>query len=428
MSNFLAIATVTASLKQILNDAVSKDVNGASAKAVRPNAPNNQLPIPGVNVYLYQVTPNAAWRNADVPARSADGTLVQQPRAAIDLHYLLSFYGDESEFEPQRVLGSSIRVLHEQPILPRKKIRDVINATAVLTASNLDEKVELVKFTQLPLTLEELGKLWSVFFQTTYVLSVAFQGTVVLIDGKGAPRSTLPVRERNLYVVSFRQPVIERVVAAAGPGRPITAGSTLRISRVSLRDNVTRVRIGKQMVTPAPAQTSDTRIDIALPVGLRAGIQSAQVEHPTLMGTPPMLHSGIESNAAPFLLQPTITLAVSNVTPTLENGVPVVVDGVTLRSATISATFTPVVGRKQRVKLLLYEFNSPEGRPARAYMFDAPLANGIPNPTQDETGTIAFAVQRVFPGPYLVRVQVDGAESPLTIDTSGRYNGPQVTI
>ena len=59
----------------------------------------------------------------------------------------------------------------------------MINASAFLTTSNLEE-VELVKFTQLPLSLEELGKLWSVFFQTTHVLSVAFQGTVVLIEGR----------------------------------------------------------------------------------------------------------------------------------------------------------------------------------------------------------------------------------------------------
>ena len=414
MSNFLAIATVTATLRQILDDAVSKDVNGASATAVRPNAPTNQLPNPGVNVYLYHVTPNAAWRNADVPTRGADGGLMQRPRTAIDLHYLLSFYGGEGELEPQRVLGSAIRALHEQPILPRKKIRDVINASAFLTTSNLDEEVELVKFTQLPLSLEELGKLWSVFFQTTHVLSVAFQGTVVLIEGKSTPRSTLPVRERNLYVVSFRQPVIEQIVAAAGAGQPIIAGSTLRISGVGLRGNVTRVRIGQALATPTPDQVSDTQIDVALPAGLRAGIQSAQVEHPTLMGTPPTLHSGVESNAAAFVLQPTITLGVSGVGPTLENGSPVIVDGVTLQSATITATFTPSVGRTQRVKLVLYEFNAPEGRPARAYAFDAPLANGIANPAQTETASIAFGVSRVFPGAYLVRVQVDGAESPLS--------------
>lgn len=428
MSNFLAIATVTATLRQVLDDAVSKDVNGASAKAVRPNAPSNLLPNPGVNVYLYQVTPNAAFRNADVPTRGPDAGLVQRPRAAMDLHYLLSFYGEEGELEPQRVLGSAVRVLHEQPILPRQKIRDVINAAAFLTTSNLDEEVELVKLTQLPLSLEELAKLWSVFFQTAYVLSVAFQASVVLIEGKAAPRATLPVRERNLYVIAFQQPVIESIASAAGPQQPIVVGSTLRITGAALRGNVTRVRIGQQLATPAPDQVSATQIDVPLPGGLRAGIQSAQVEHPTLMGTPPTLHSGVESNAAPFVLQPTIILAVSNVGPTLDNGTPVVVDGVTLRSATITTTFTPLVGRTQRVKLLLYEFNAPGGRPARAYVFDAPLANGITNPAQSDTATIAFPIERVVPGSYLARVHVEGAESPLTADASGRYNAPQVTI
>ena len=427
MSNFLAIATVTATLRQILDDAVRKDVTGASATAVRPNAPSGQLPNPGVNVYLYQVTPNAAWRNADVPTRNPDGGLMQRPRAAIDLHYLLSFYGDESELGPQRVLGSVIRILHEQPVLPRQTIRDAINGT-VLASSNLDEEVELVKFTPLPLSLEELAKLWSVFFQTTYVLSVAFQGTVVLIDGKSTPRATLPVRERNLYVASFRQPVIERVVSAAGPQQPIITGSTLRITGTGLRADVTRVRIGQVLATPPPDQVSDTQIDVALPAGLRAGVQSVQVEHPWLMGTPPTLHGGIESNAAPFVLQPTITLAVSGVKPTMENGKPVVVDGVTLQSATVTATFNPPVGRTQRVKLLLYELNAPENRPARAYVFDAPPFNGLDKPTQTETVTIAFAVQRVFPGDYLGRVQVDGAESPMAVDASGRYDAPQVTI
>jgi len=106
----------------------------------------------------------------------------------------------------------------------------------------------------------------------------------------------------------------------------------------------------------------------------------------------------------------------------------VVIDGVTLRSATITATFIPLVGRTQRVKLLLYEFNAPQGRPARAFRFEAPPANGIASPAEMDTGTIAFGVRRVFPGSYLARVQVDSAESPLTIDTKGLYNGPQVTI
>jgi hypothetical protein len=428
MSNFLAVATVTAALRQLLDDAVSRDVSGATATAVRPNAPAGELPDPGVNLFLYQVTPNASWRNADLPTRSGEGGLVQRPRAAIDVHYLLSFYGAESTLEPQRVLGSALRALHEEPVLSRQRIREVIDATPALAASDLDEEVELVKFTQLPLNLEELSKLWSVFFQAPYVLSVAFHGTVLLIEGTRTPRPALPVRAHTIYVNTFRQPLIERVTPAAGAGLPITASSTLRIAGLRLRGASTAVRIGLIDVSPTAGNVSDTRIDVALPPGLRAGIQAVQVVHAALMGTPLAPHGGVESNAMPFVLQPTITASVSGVTPTIEDGSPLVVDGMTLQSATATVDFTPRVGRRQRVKLLLYELGAPEGRPARAYAFDAPAANGIADPDQPDTASIAFALKRLFPGPYLVRAQVDGAESPLSVDASGRYSGPTVTI
>ena len=48
-----------------------------------------------MNVYLYRVSPNPAWRNQDLPTR-ARGPIVDRPLTAIDLHYLLTFYGDEA--------------------------------------------------------------------------------------------------------------------------------------------------------------------------------------------------------------------------------------------------------------------------------------------------------------------------------------------
>lgn len=432
MSNFLAIATATETLRQLIEAAVQVDVNGANVTMLRPNAPATELPSTGVNLYLYQVTPNAAWRNADVPTRRPNGEVMQRPRTAIDLHYLLSFYGRESELEPQRLLGSTIRTLHEEPMLSRRRLRQVIDDAgqpnaqhAYLAASNLDEEVELVKFTPLPLNLEELSKLWSVFFQTPYALSVAYQGTVILIEGESTPRPALPVRERNVYVLPFRQPLIEQVIATTGVNTPISASSTLRISGKQLRGNTTRVRIDQIEVTPPLGAIGDTQIELALPVGLRAGVHGVQISQPALMGTPPVEHSGVESNVMPFVLQPTITAPVaSNITP-------MVVDGITLFSATITVTFTPNVGRTQRVKLLLYEFNAPANRLPRAYTFDAPRDNGIDivnNPNQVDTATVAFATELLFSGPYLVRVQVDGAESPLSPAEPGQYNAPQVTI
>ena len=96
MSNFLSIATVSTTLRRLLQDAVQQDVTGATATTLRPDAPAGQLPNPGVNLFMYQVTPNSAWINADLPTRSSSGALIQRPVIALDLHYLLTFYGSDA--------------------------------------------------------------------------------------------------------------------------------------------------------------------------------------------------------------------------------------------------------------------------------------------------------------------------------------------
>jgi len=39
-----------------------------------------------------------------------------------------------------------------------------------------------------------------------------------------------------------------------------------------------------------------------------------------------------------------------------------------------------------------------------------------------------FAVSFVAPGTYLVRAQVDGAESPLSVDGTGQFVSPAITV
>src|SRR5713101_7892498 len=131
MSNFLAIATVTATLKHNLETIydVGQDVSGAIVTTLRPDSSTTSgLPNPGVNIFLYQVVPNAAWRNTDLPTRSSNGDLLQRPRAALDLHYLFTFYGNEGQLEPQRLLGSVVRTIHSRPVLTRKQIQDTISS------------------------------------------------------------------------------------------------------------------------------------------------------------------------------------------------------------------------------------------------------------------------------------------------------------
>jgi hypothetical protein len=425
MSNFLAVATVTATLCQLLSEAAESAVPGTTATPGRPKETVDGTSDAGINVYLYQVTPNAAWRNADLPTRRGDGTLVQYPQAALDLHYLLTFYGSEPQTEPQRLLGSAVSVLHARPVLTREMIRAAIAAVTggdsghYLARSDLADYVEAIKFSPLPLNLEELSKLWSAFLQAPYALSVTYRASVVLIEAEERPQRALPVREPLIYAVPFRHPVIEEVFSSAGAGQPLVAGETMVIKGRCLRGEVTVVRVGGAEVTPASEDVSATEISLPLssppfPDGsLRAGVQGVQVVHPMMMGVPPAAHGGVESNAAAVVLRPTAT-HVDAPGPT-----------------EVTVTFSPEVGRAQPVVLLLNELDSPPDRPARAYSFRAPRDNGIVAEDVDATASITFPVSEVEAGDYLVRVQVEGAESTLERDSdpdNPAYIGPTVTI
>jgi hypothetical protein len=418
MSNFLAIATVTAALRRTLQAALDIDVPGAKVTTVRPDGSHSGVPATGANLYLYQVTPNAALRNFDMPNRSSDGRLVQRPQVALDLHYLLTFYGDDNELKPQRLLGSVVRTLHARPVLTRQMITKTIEdpAFTFLHNSNLADAFETVKFTPAPLSLEELSKLWSVFFQTPYRLSVAYIGTVVLIESDDVPESALPVRGRNLYVVPFRQPVIEQVMSSEGADNPIVADSTLVIRGKKLRGDITQVRINGIEVTPAPGDITEAQIIISLPAGLQTGVSGLQVVHQMLMGTPPVPHKGVESNLIAFVLHPAITdkITISNLKGT----------GSALRSADLTIKINPTIGKEQRVVLLLNEISSGE---AVSYTF-------VAESRMSDTDTIIIPVSGVKAADYLVRVQVDGAESPLITDTDensptyNQYTDPKVKI
>ncbi len=455
MSNYLAVATATETLRTLLSDIAGQDVPGVQVKTTRPDLLVSKDQPTEINIYLYQVTPNAAYRNSDLPTRRADGTVLQRPIAALDLHYMISFYGNENELEPQRLLGSVVRTLHAQPFLTREQIRQtILNNAGFLGGSNLAEQVELVKFSPLHLSLEEFSKIWSIFYQIPYVLSVAYLASVVLIEEEISTQNALPVLTRNVYAEPFHQPVVEQIVAqpnatqtvvANRPTIPITLSNTLLIQGQRLQGGPgTFVQIdGIEIV---PTSVTDTQITLPLSTtsgvrlrdganvtlvdGLRAGVQGLQVIHRRQMGVDKIKdemnwHRGIESNVAAFVLHPTVT------------------PPVTAAAGVVTVKLQPAVSRPQRVVLLLNEFSATPRQqgapPARAYSLIAkPLdqtwkdTNGqvIPNndPSKfsdnDTTDTIAFSITGAAPGFYLVRVQVDGAESLLDVDTRERIPDP----
>jgi hypothetical protein len=178
MSNFVAVATVTAALREILQNALDDvgdvGVPGAQVTHVSPGSERDPR-RPSINVFLYLVRVNSALGNADLPTRRPDRGIIERTRAALDLFYLLTFRGDDGKLEPQRLFGIAWGGLHAQPVLSRALIRQVVSKTPLLGASDLAEQDEHVRITPAAPSVDELSRLWLMFPQVQYELSAIYQ-------------------------------------------------------------------------------------------------------------------------------------------------------------------------------------------------------------------------------------------------------------
>jgi Pvc16 N-terminal domain/IPT/TIG domain len=416
MSNPLAIAGVSAVLQRLIDDGLKTDfpptsVGSFTVSSLPPSrvlTPANGADTNQLNLFLYQVTPNAGWRNAAFPWRDDQGQRLTNPPLALDLHYLLSAYGKE-RLNAEILLGCAMHALHEAPFLTRDAIRTALSSTAppgdplgdmlrALGASGLAEQIEQIKISPQTLNPEEMSKLWTAF-QAPYRPTSAYLATVVLIESRRSARPTLPVRDRKLFVMPFQQPTIETVSPQI-----VLSGAKLTLAGYGLQGQITKVRFGS--LTVDPDTLNNDQIEVTVPTGLLAGVNTVQVVHSLDFGTPNEPHRGFASNVAAFMIAPQIT------TPP-----PITV----AHGSTLTLPVMPPVGRSQRVALLVGDQtisipDRPATGPATTTNLDFPIPANFPT------------------GKFLLRVNVDGAESPLTIDTDpnsptcNQYIGPTVTI
>ena len=171
---------------------------------------------PRLNLFLYQVTPNRGWRNVDLPSRSAvSGERLTNPPLALDLHYLLTAYGQRRlpGRDPARLRdASAARAAGARPRRDPPRARpsplDVSMlppAFQALAASDLADQVELIKITPEALSTDEMSRLWSAI-QTHYRPSGGLSGVGRADRGHAGPAvSPLPVLSRGT-----RDPVTHR--------------------------------------------------------------------------------------------------------------------------------------------------------------------------------------------------------------------------
>jgi hypothetical protein len=391
MSNQLAIAAVTATLRSLLVRGVGiPEVTARPLDNARRSTTGHQL-----NLFLYQVLPDAAFRNQDMPGRTKRGE-TGYPALPLMLYYLLTAYSDdEDDSNAHLLLGEAMSVLHDHPLLGAGEIRDATSPIAELSDSNLHEQIERVRITLQPLEFKDMSQLWTTF-QTHYRVSAAYQVSVVLIESTRAPRTPLPVLKRgedDQGVISQPDvlppfPVLSTLELpkrqlSALPGNVISLiGSRLATGTGRLRS----IRLPNPL-QPVTAPVSDTQLNVTLGNNLAPGFYTIAVE----VATP---HGPVNSNELPLAVAPIITTSLPMTVARIAG------------TATINLTSSGAVSVDQRVSLLLGEHEVLRTLPA------------APPPSSN---AFQFVIKTPDAGPFpvptgialLARLRVDGVDSEI---------------
>lgn len=422
MSSALAIAAVTASLKDLLNDGLmDHDLSSIGSFAVTAQPPdrvttgateNNQL-----NLFLYQVTANQGWRNVDLPSRGRDGTRLTSPPLALDLHYLLTAYGAQ-DLNAEVLLGYAMQVLHENPVLTRLQLRTALGAPppvdgtllpgpfGTLSAIDLADQIEQIKLTPVYLGSEDLSKLWTAM-QARYRPSMAYMVSVVLIQSVGGGRSALPVLKRGVddrgpVARAAPAPLLTGVRAAPSPLQPalrlgedlLVNGSNLPGAAVAVRFELPRFAVVHDLPPTAGATAAQLGVHLPSIAEDAAGMDAwaIGVYSVSLRVTEPNVPTW-GTNSVPMALAPLVTVSPLASAPGTVN---------------LTLTCTPRLRSDQHAQVRLL-FGAIEALP------DTISSPGNPAlPT-----TLTFTIPGVPAGDHAVRLRVDGIDS-LPITFSGK--------
>ena len=398
MSNSLAIAAVTATLRSLLENPVAAEVSGAKVFTQPPDEVGTGVDL--VNLFLYQTVINGALRNTDMPQRVKPGE-TGQPPLALNLYYLLTAYAktnDAASPVSHQLLGRAMRVLHNHPLLGAEEIKNA------LPNNDLYEQIERVRITPQPITLDEMSKLWTTF-QAKYRISTAYQVSVVLIDSDRASRTPLPVLTRGKddrgvdaqanLLAPF--PTLTELALptptqpSAQPGNTLTLrGHHLDGDSLAARFNNSRLANPIQL-GPLPAPVSSETADVAILIPDDALNRARWVAGYYTVSL------AVTRNSEPVNKIRTTNELAFSVAPHILTINP------TIRSAaagdfTLTVTCSPQIRPEQRAALL---FGATEV---------------LADPHAAQTDTLTFRIAPVTPaliGEYFIRLRVDGVDSML---------------
>lgn len=288
-----------------------------------------------------------------------------------------------------------MQVFHNTAVVPRAVIQNALttlgsttglsNELKLIAASNLASQIEHIRITPEALTTEEIYRLWTAF-QVHYRPTTSYQVSVVVIQSTENYKSNRPPQRLALVALPLSGPMITSVSPVQ-----VAPGQILKISGTNFlagSPSSTQVSFdgGAQL---APATIQNDLIRITPPSTLTAGQHSVRVLCNVLFPSK-VTRPGFSSNAFPFQLVPTIT----EPTPAPYS---------VKQGASLAITVTPAVGNQQSVVV---------------YIGDTAIAlpQGPLGPPSSSRSVAAAVPVTIAAGVYPLRVEVDGAQSLLTLD------------
>jgi hypothetical protein len=405
MSNALAVAAVTAVLKDLLVDGLlAHDLSWIGSYAVTALAPDriatgqnepNQL-----NLFLYHVTPNPGWRNEGLPARDGRGSRLTNAPMALDLHYLLTAYGAE-DLNAEVLLGFAMQMLHETQILTRQRLRAVLGPPSpfgTMSALDLADQVELVKISPVFLNTEELAKMWTAM-QSRYRPSMAYTVSVVLIEADQAVKAAAPVLQRGkddagATTLAAPFPSLSRVTPAASNLLPamrlgddlIVNGSQLDayapLAAIFSND---KAELSQRLAPLPPLSPRALKLHVPAPADAGAMHQWAIGMYSIALQVSAPDQPAWSTNSIPIALAPSITVSPASAAA---------------GDLTLTITCAPRLQPRQEAQARLL-FGARMLAPAS---IATPADNTQPT-------TLTFLAPATAAGEYMVRLRVDGIDS-----------------
>lgn len=421
MTTYQGIAAVTQTLSYLVGSAVRAVLPEATVTLSPPEVqPAAARDVPRLNIYLVQVLPEPAMRSADLPMRAANGQLTTPPQVALRLRYLFSFFGPTPG--AQLMLGAAEIALREHGILDATLIGQALTGHPELAGAGLENQAPPVTVSPSMITLEELSRFWSGFFQAPYTLSTLYEASVVLLTsplpgtGPGLPVLTVDLGlDLNSGPPAPALGGFAPVTFAAGASIPVT-GTGVQAGQF--------LQIGDTWV-PIEAAAGGT-LSAPLPADARAGVTQVWLgQAPGTAGE--SVATGVQGpvtgQSVPSAPVPA-AVPVPGSAPQLLVIQPVLIQlSLDQGAGEVAMTIDPPPAVGQRVALTLVSLNAA-GDGA------APIRLGPVVAASAQPGTLRFALPSgVSPpkGSYLGLVEVDGVSSVPTL-AGGRFSLPQVTL